>query len=218
MGNLLERITLYDILGYALPGCVLLLLLLLGIDAKCISAFYCKWKDNIGALYFIFFLAAYLSGIILSELTDTIVAIRIKLKPLAAAKWEQDDCLREQVARALKKSGYNEGAERIVDVIEREGMSRYMGYMYGFVQVSTEYKRIHDYASAYVLYKNLAMVFAIGTGFLFIRKGWDFEILILGVVLTVLMVKRSIRFYHIRNKYAVVWFLNKYLCNNQNAS
>lgn len=116
MGNLLERITLYDILGYALPGCVLLLLLLLGIDAKCISAFYCKWKDNIGALYFIFFLAAYLSGIILSELTDTIVAIRIKLKPLAAAKWEQDDCLREQVARALKKSGYNEGAERIVDV------------------------------------------------------------------------------------------------------
>lgn len=51
MGNLLEKITLYDILGYTLPGCVLLLLLFFGMNPAYISGFSGKWNDYVGALY-----------------------------------------------------------------------------------------------------------------------------------------------------------------------
>lgn len=213
MGNLLEKITLYDILGYTFPGCVLLLLLM-GTDAERVYAFLGEWSDYKGALYFIFFLAAYLSGIILSELTDIVMAMRKKGKPSRAAEWERDAFLSGQVAGALKRAGYCEGEgaeteEAIAGSIVTHGMGKYMGYMYGSVQTGTEYTRIHNYASAHLLYKNLAMALGIGTGVLFVSKDWNFGILIAGVILTALMVKRSIRFYHIKNKYAVVWFLNQ---------
>lgn len=217
MGSLLEKITLYDILGYTFPGCVLLLLLL-GTDVECIFSFLDQWSDYKGAVFFLFFLTAYLSGIILSELADMFWAIGKKIKPSLSAEWERDVFLNEQVVKALKESGYYDASEASAGEIERSDVSRYMGYMYGTVQKGTEYTRIHDYASAYLLYKNLAMALGAGTMLLFFSKGWNFVILIGGVILTALMVKRSIRFYHIKNKYAVVWFLNKYLCSNQNVS
>lgn len=217
MGSLLEKITLYDILGYTFPGCVLLLILW-ETDVECIASFLDQWNDYKGAVYVIFFLTAYLCGIILSELTDIILVIREKINPSTAAEWERDSFLNEQVARALKRAGYYDAQEADLDEIKKSDVSRYMGYMYGSVQKSAEYTRIHDYASAYLLYKNLAMALGIGTGALFFSKGWNFIILISGLVLTALMIKRSIRFYHIKNKYAVVWFLNKYLSSNENAS
>lgn len=217
MGSLLEKITLYDILGYTFPGCVLLFLLL-GTDVKCIFSFLDQWSDYKGAVYVIFFLTAYLCGIILSELADTILAILKKIKSPVSAEWERNAFLNEQVVKALKESGYYDASEAPADEIERSDVSKYMGYMYGSVQKGSEYTRIHDYASAYLLYKNLAMALGIGTGVLFVSKGWNFGILIPGAILIALMVKRSMRFYHIKNKYAVVWFLNKYLCSNQNVS
>lgn len=213
MGNLLEKITLYDILGYTLPGCVLLLLLL-GMDTEYVFIFLGEWNDHMGVLYFLFFLAAYLSGIVLSELADTAIAIRKKVKPPAPAKWERDAGLSRRVARALKKSGYceaegTETEETIANTIAAHGLEEYMGYIYGSIQIGTEYRRLHDYASAYVLYKNLAAAFVIGTGVLFVSKGWNFGILISGVILAALMIKRSIHFCRTKNKYAVVWFLDK---------
>lgn len=213
MGNLLEKITLYDILGYMFPGCVLLLFLFLGACSEDFFAFLNRWKENMGILSFLFILASYLCGIILSELTELAVWIKKKIRAGKPVEWEKDASLREQVAAALIKSGYHETKEDIKTEIENKGLTRtrYMGYMYGAVQGSAEYKRIHDYASAFVLYKNLAAAFAIGTAALALSGKWDFGALAAGGVCCLLMINRSIRFYHKKNLYAVVWFLDKYL-------
>lgn len=208
MGNLLEKITLYDLLGYTFPGCVLLLLLFLSFPTT-VSSFLTEWEEYLGIIYFIFFLTSYFSGIILSELTEMFAWIGRNVTTVKPA-WEKDASLGEQIAKALKSSGYPESREQICETIKNQGLGRYMGYMYGSIQVNAEYQRIHDYASAYVMYKNLGAAFIIGTVFLCRSLGWNFVVLAAGGFLSLLLINRSIRFYQKKNQYAVIWFLDKF--------
>ena len=55
MGAVLEKITLYDILGYLLPGSVLMILMSYGAERAGMSIDPGWWSDSEGFGYFVFF-------------------------------------------------------------------------------------------------------------------------------------------------------------------
>lgn len=65
--NLLEKITLYDLLGYTLPGCVMLYIL--KIPKKLVEGN----GTQINTIYYI--AIGFLAGIILSELSNLLTAL-----------------------------------------------------------------------------------------------------------------------------------------------
>lgn len=228
MDNLIEKITLYDILAYAFSGFMFLLI-----------AGYGRWESFLqtgeteGGLtipVFLLILVSYFMGILMSELSALAIC-------LLNAGWTRK--VRERLVRAfpalekivLKRrgqesvgvlgSGVSEEtvvnaliaskAEKSPEKIRKKGIENYVPYMYGIIQVIPEYKRIHNYASAFVLYKNLSAAVCSGCLVLFLsgRFTWR-EALAAGIVL-VLLIIRAVRFYKKKNRYAIIWFVDKYM-------
>lgn len=70
MDSVLEKITLYDILGYLFPGSVLVLLIMAGMTAQAREGLLTGWREYPGILWLVFFAVSYLAGIMLSEVAE----------------------------------------------------------------------------------------------------------------------------------------------------
>ena len=235
MDSVLEKITLYDILGYLLPGSVLMLLLLYGLKQDELTSAQNQWRDNQGFLYFVFFLVSYLVGIVLSEMMtqiwkigkwffkkvrkivkkgDRIIGIR-RVNRFIQRKEDKrtEKLLIEQIAVALKKSGIKDETGVIINSVNDGTFGkRYMQYMYGIIQKYEECKRIHNYASAYVLYKNVAGALLIGAVFILCNCDCRNHWFGVGCILmSLIFIARGIRFQNKKEDYTVIWFLEKFM-------
>lgn len=231
MDNLFEKITLYDILAYAFSGFIFLLIIGYG-----------KWKslpgvggaeEELALPIFCIILLSYFMGILLSELSSLamhLLCIVLKSKVyerlrsffyahrIVNLRWSGSANIgvfgsgvsEETVINALIRSNVGKSPERI----KEKGIENYISYMYGIIQVSPEYKRIHNYASAFVLYKNLSAAVCAGSIILFLggRLTWR-EALVAGVAL-VLLISRTIRFNIKKIKYTIIWFVDKFIEKN----
>lgn len=207
MDSVLEKITLYDILGYLFPGCVLLLICLFGIKADWTGEYLEQWKDSTGIVYFAFFLASYLLGIVLSEMTEWVLCLFRKMKHKSHI---MSDTFMDQLAAALKKSGVKEQENDIREKLRHNGEKEYMYYMYGMIQSSSEYKRIHNYASAYILYKNMTAALITGMILLHCTTGIGIGLCCgLGLIIFLLLV-RSYRFNRKKERYTIIWFMKMF--------
>lgn len=211
MDSILEKITLYDILGYFFPGSVLTLMLLLGGMEQCAFEIMVKWKDNIAVLHLAFILISYLAGVVLSEVSELAGGC---VRKVFAKKQTTENMLsffKDQVAEALIRSGKNDTKENIIEQLGKGDTSiYYKKYIYGIIQGCQNYKRIHSYASAYVMYKNIAAALLIGSFILFVRFHVNGLFCVGGAVLGVLMFRRSHRFNAKKEQYALIWFMEKY--------
>lgn len=63
MENVIEKITLYDILGYLFPGCILGFMTVVGISCKYGDVFEKCHEAYGGGLYFAFLVVSYLMGL-----------------------------------------------------------------------------------------------------------------------------------------------------------
>ncbi len=212
MDGVLEKITLYDILGYLVPGSLLMVLILGGgIGREKMLSYLGQWGDYKGVLYFTFLLLSYLVGIVLSE----VMAWFWKCKLFKVLIQKVRKCLgkenkifeiisTEQIVNALQNSGISGDRVLLKSQVENSFMERYFSYVYGIVQKCDDCKRVHNYASAYVLYKNVAgaLIFG-GIAVLYnnIENGW---IGILCVVMSVVFVIRGVEFQDKRNGYAII--------------
>ena len=212
MESTLQKITLYDILGYLLPGSAFLILVLYGMGEEKLSVFLGQWADDQGVLYFAFFVAAYLVGIVLSEIMRWIWPVIRKLYKKRPETGLSD----EEIAEALKKSGKLEGKGEIKRKVREDLDSYYMQYMYGIIQKSEDNKRIHNYASAQVLYKNVSGALFLGALFSIIfGHGAAIWLYAACFFMSIVFLIREARFEQKKNKYTVIWFVEKYLGNTQ---
>lgn len=233
MGAVLEKITLYDILGYLLPGCVLMILVSYGAGQAGMSLDPGWWSDSEGFGYFVFFLISYLIGIVLSEImrwvwevcewlrsvlkqkcpeTDSVIFSRIMSFRKREKGKKRTDIWNEEIEEALLKSGVKSRTDKLKDGMEKESLDKkYLKYMYGCIQGIDKYKRVHNYASAQVLYKNVAGALLIGL--FFTQYFCDVDnpwLSVVCIIMGVVFIERSIRFEKKKCEYAVIWFLTEF--------
>lgn len=203
MSSVFEKVTLYDLLGYMVPGAVFVLL---GITERLFLLSPNEQKmlsDFEGYFMTAFVIISYVLGVVLSEI----------------ARW--GSCIMEKIYRknytfintevvksALEKS-------HLVDRQELQGVldsKKYFKIMYGVIQQEKDYGRIHGYTSAEILYKNLTMAFLLN---FMLRIGFPEGYSIPGgtiicLAIAVIFFIRWMRFRDKKVNYTVLWFVKKY--------
>ncbi|MDE6889316.1 MAG: hypothetical protein K2P45_11870 [Eubacterium sp.] len=209
MSNIIEKITLYDILGYTIPG--IAFLITLGWGYWSYGNFGLPedigvYSDHAGIIVTGLVFAGYLAGMLVSEMADLLTGF------IKQWNWFQDkDELRDielgMIAKALKE------AKVIADVRDLQDhadvMKKHMGFLYGQVQSDAKYSRLHNYASAELICKNMAFVFfAFTVAAVF---ACQFYLALAGLVCSFLFMRRWRSNYWRKNYYVVVWFIQMYL-------
>ncbi len=222
MPSLIEKITLYDILGYCIPGSILI-----GLSGAAFllenggyKSFYDTYKESIGYGLLVLLVLGYVAGMLIAEITDII--IRSCKETL---NYDVKEELRvidfKCVEQALKKAKYISKDMKLRGV---EDVLKYISGMYGDIQSDIKYNRIHNYSSSKLVCKNLAFVSF--CGFLIVLNHFiqSFELMfcsdvnILKVILVIsgwcvagiLFIRRWKKNYIKTNFYTVIWFIDKY--------
>lgn len=196
--ELLQKLTLYDLLGYTLPGSALILIL----------QYDCILQQEYGEgfpylMYFVYVLIlGYLLGIMISEIMRQILDIIFDEKKVWKKVCSKYAVTSEKIKDALIAANLTDSSE------DENKVSKYKSQMYSDIQVDPAYSRIHNYASAELLYKNMIFVTIVcsvagiiqNTPFLF---G-------VGVVGIICFGMRWKRFYEKKVGYMLCWFIKKY--------
>lgn len=201
--ELLQKFTLYDLLGYMLPGGV------------AVYVVFCQEQntESVPLQTAAFLVFGYLAGILFSELMSDIRALALwvvrgltgkagKHKKSVYEELGLPKSLLEEVLRGTKLLAGNEELE------EERIPAQYLRHMYSDIQTDTKYGRIHNYASAAVMYKNLTVAFAVCSGCYLFRAERGYAALYLAGA--VLFAVRERRFRKKQYGYAVHWYVEKH--------
>lgn len=127
MNGLLEKVTLYDILGYLFPGCIMNLMVLVGLYHKYENFFgeiffgKCCFKEYTGGFYLAFFGVSYLAGLALSELSTLLVKLFCKLFELFHKYWLKG--VKEFIGKFRRRQAdEGDGATGVIGVIGETGI------------------------------------------------------------------------------------------------
>lgn len=203
--DLIKNLTLYDLLGYTFPGVILLEVIQFHIDV-----FGKISVDGILAG-----ILGFVMGIVMAEFMDFIVTavrgihrrIRSRNHKLPDAGPLQKCCetigiTREMLTRKLVESGMlPEGMKPSFGEMEKYGKR-----IYAHIQKDAG-GRIHNYASAVLLYKNLVMVSCV----MAVLGCYSRRIveIIVGAVCCLAFFRRYRRFDRKVQEYALSWFLEE---------
>lgn len=212
MDSIFEKITLYDVLGYFVPGSLVML-------AVC-GIFLSSADNGVPVLYrnyqslfvYGFILVSYIIGILLSEISRRIMEHGRGNGDLPIAD--------KVIEQALIKAGVIASQDDRSEADRNEGFhaAKYLKLMYNDIQSDSNYKRLHNYASAEVLYKNLALAIPVGAIALCIYFPkcllGKAAILALGILGMKIAWDRCKRFYQKKQDYAVCCYVEKY-CRQQ---
>lgn len=229
MSGLIEKITLYDLLGYALPGSILL-----GASAYICMKFngslqsmYSTYKDALGYFFTVLLILGYVTGMLIAEITDWIIHFSKKGLDFDTKQYFRDKNLNYvQIEQTLAKAGYLKNGDKILG---EDDLVKYLPSMYGNIQSDAKYNRLHNYASSKLICKNMtfvswcicatALAFTANNyyGRIFVQDQRFCMVLILklfGIAVLLaagLFFKRRWKKMYMKTYfYAVVWFIEKY--------
>lgn len=150
--EVLQKITLYDLLGYAVPGTVLVI----GAGACMLGETedMSLYGDYAGYISAGIILLGYILGIAISEMSEFLGSF-IKKTTWFQKKKRAGNLDKEVVADALEKAGVLKNKS---DALSSEKLNSYSTYMYSEIQADSNYSRIHNYASAGLTCRNMALV------------------------------------------------------------
>lgn len=193
--QLLEKITLYDILGYALPGGILLYIIK-GYDVQ-------QEFSTFGIIVFI--AMGYLVGILISQLAAWVTGLVEKIPWFKANMWKKVGLKPEMVSKALEKAKMHLTGKTFKD---EENVWKHFNIIYSDIQTDTVYRRIHNYASAALLYKNMAAVSLACA----VKYGLErnYKPILVSLLIAVIFAMRWYRFETKKKGYAINWYVEKY--------
>lgn len=225
MDSLFEKITLYDLLGYTLPGFSLLLIILPYTFEQMPVDLIDFLSENQVYAGVIILACSYIVGVVLSELSKYVLKIPIADKWLKEFVEKMDNStselsleVKKKTCEALKKSKLPRKEGSSEDDISEEDKRM----MYSDIQVDNNYKRIHNYASSEVMYKNMFMSFLIGDFLLLLLCAYQvivygsaecYMYVELGMVFAAIFLfySRWVRFSNKKMYYTAIWFIEKYM-------
>ncbi len=213
--EVLQKMTLYDLLGYAVPGSCMLIILL--FNTENIALGNKLFTSYAGYLVGAIILFGYVLGIAISEVTDFILSVSIK-----RTSWflcgNPLKLYYERLALALGNAGIADFKDfTSVQTAEtggdsaalQEKVAKYSTYIYSEIQADKTYSRIHNYASAALICKNMAFVTVV-SGIVCYNKHF-----VLWIVLAAAFLRRWRKNYWKKEEYAADWFIQKHLEPNE---
>lgn len=208
MDSVLEKITLYDLLGYFMPGSLVTLLVGYGILTSGNTAMGKWYQDYTGLVLYAFIVLSFVCGILLAEIG------RILLKRMDKEKEVYKLPIPFNIVQeAMEKAGLQ------YPDFDENRTQKYLKDMYSDIQSDKNYSRIHNYASAKYMYRNMMMAVIVNTllsgGFFVQRQDYCSVLWIvpIGVIITYLFWGRYQRFKRRVRDYTVYWYVEKYLGN-----
>lgn len=200
--EILQKLTLYDLLGYALPGGVLLMV---------------YGRENLDVLFdegakgwILLLLFGFLVGVAISEIMQWVE--RGLLKVRGKKQWlklcEEYSLTAERMGQALKNARMIKVPETDANNISLGNCRDYQAAVYADIQTDPKYSRIHNYASAALLYKN--MVFVAVFAAWQVRGKWEPEGIAFLIIGSLCFFARWMRFREKKVGYAFCWFVDKY--------
>ncbi len=212
--ELLQKLTLYDLFGYTIPGVLAVWLFMYGGDVAQMDSL------TLGSLGLLIILG-YVAGALITEVAERmewviewVIGWFFKMIHKVCGYsgkgyWERicDDykISKEMIICALDKAkvkGYDP-ADSAAKLAEK-----YATYMYSEIQTDPVYDRLDTYASAELLYKNMCLVSLIAAG-----MGWRYQQnsnLIFGLAGVIFFAIRRVRFAERSKGYTLCWFVQKY--------
>ena len=233
MEAVIEKVTLYDILGYGFPGFFMLFILLIDFFNVIPDTTKIHVKDYGGILVVVLIVLSHVVGVLLSEIGKRMLILKGQIQRIPVLKGNRsipDLATRNKKAIYFERALESVNKEDLKSALSKSGSSydlndeRAADYIYSVIQVNPEFSRIHSYASAEVMSRNSATACLIG-GFLalilcvFRYSQWFdngypcwFQLLVMIVffLCSRLMYKRSITFGEKKMLYACNWFIIKY--------
>ena len=226
MDSLVEKITLYDVMSYFIPGFLCSTLLVFGLVPELLTHNLGAYDKYVGYMTFTFLILSYVAGIAISDMARCLCDVLSKtFLDKKFSGWNDINKDNENLKKALLKSGMSrekihpDGNESFGDKQE------IMDWIYADIQIDPQYKRIHNYASSESMYKNISMAFLIAVivqlvlypilGF----SPWSGRIKVFMVltefVMAVIFLSRWKTFENKKKAYAYMWFMGKY-CAQEN--
>lgn len=209
--ELLQKLTLYDLFGYTLPGVLAIWLYKYG---GMLEQIFDISLSSLGILIVL----GYVAGVILTEISECLEKLLRKFTAQSRIdKYWQDLCKiygisADMVKHALDKAkitDYNLSAG--VDTLVRE----YRTYMHSEIQTDAQYGRLHNYLSAELLYKNMFLVslYAVYIGYKN-QQTVSAQIgkaqMVIGAIGAICFAARRVRFAERSRGYTICWFVQKY--------
>ena len=217
--EVLQKITIYDLLGYTVPGTIMV-----GVLEVC---FFSSWlfdEKYLGYICGATILLGYVLGMVIAEITSLIYE-KVWKKVLAkinrpCQEGELNNLGKEVVTKALIQAGIIEnGTELSLSDIEK-----YYSYMYADIQSDPKYARVHNYASSELVCKNTAFVLLISSILCIFRKNvLDSEnetaiaiavIVVVGSLGGFILFLRYLKQKNRKNTYTLDWFVQKHIGNH----
>ena len=207
--DIIQKITIYDILGYVFPGSILVVAVLY----RFASGLLFSNMDN-GYFIALILIIGYAIGMVISEIAKIIEYVDPQYKidvENSDNRDEIDNIGVEKVVQALRNAGL---IEKNKCNLSKEEIKKYFTYMYADIQTDDKYCRIHNYASSELVCKNMATTFLISTLILTFNNNLNFkpEILWIGSSISIVTLLKRYRMNKERKyTYTIDWFVQKYI-------
>lgn len=211
MDSVFEKITLYDLFAYFVPGVIFMCLTCVSFMPEIFVHYVpAAWDGMTGYVVFVFLIFSYVLGIAISSLTEFLCR-KIFRKP------EEID--ETGLKRALLNSGLQPDEITGIGEGKQPTPQNIALYIYADIQSDSNYKRIHNYTSSENLYRNLFGAFLMSgllTGLLGSLEDWAMleqmtYLYVWEAVMAIIFLFRWKRFRKKKMEYAVRWFVGKYL-------
>lgn len=202
MDNFFEKFTLYDLLGYTIPGTILLVVMAKDVLIK---AYELELLENF--MIYICLTALVLGYCIGVAVAGVVRAFETVILKSKFCNYEFEKIGYEAIKRALYNAGViNENTE----VNSEEDVQKHLGYMYGEIQSKAKYKRLHNYAAMELFCENMSFVCGLSTVIISIRDNASCWIVVCGVLLVCLFGFQANTFNERKDFYAVAWFVKSH--------
>ncbi len=220
--EVLQKITIYDLLGYTVPGTIMV-----GVLEVC---FFSSWlfdeeyENYLGYICGVTILLGYVLGMVIAEITSLIYE-KVWKKVLAkinrpCQEGELNNLGKEVVTKALIQAGIIENGTEL----SPSDIEKYYSYMYADIQSDPKYARVHNYASSELVCKNTAFVLLISSILCIFRKNvLDSKnenaiaiavIVVVGILGGFILFLRYLKQKNRKNTYTLDWFVQKHIGNH----
>lgn len=211
MESVLEKATYYDFYGYLIPGSVVVMTWVFATAYKNGVQNLLLYKGLFFYLFIAVCLISFVFGILLSEIARMLYDL-LSNKDRKHLSKDSLGIDYGKIEEALVNAGTLERHKRHV-IFSEVDVSKYMKFMYSDIQSDAVYKRIHNYASSVVLYKNLSCA-SVASGMILAYSGgkvcYGLIELCISLIVFMILFHRAERFSKKKDVYTVCWYVQKY--------